>query len=156
MRCTHHYLLRWSQFLNSVILVLDKQQIKCYYVNIEKGCGNEGMKKKKLGYRGREVRHCSAKAITVVRIHPVSFEWGSSSMVELQPVALAMLVQFQPVPLWWCSSTDRATACEAVDESSNLSIAFSGGIAQSAEQQPLKLNVAGSSPAAIINSVLFA
>ncbi len=73
-------------------------------------------------YRGRGDRHCSAKAITVVR--PVSFEWGSSSVVELQTVALVRLVQFQPVPLRWCSSKDRATACEAVDGSSSLPIAF--------------------------------
>jgi hypothetical protein len=84
------------------------------------------------------------------------FQWGSSSVVELQVVALAMLVRFQPVPLWWCSSMDRATACEAVDGSSSLPIAFfSGGIAQWVEQQPLKLKVAGSSPAAIIILVLF-
>ncbi len=75
-------------------------------------------------YRGRGDRRCSAKATTAVRIRPVSFEWGSSSVVELQTVALAMLVQFQPVPLWWCSSKDRATACEAVDGSLSLPITF--------------------------------
>jgi hypothetical protein len=82
------------------------------------------MQREMIRYRGRGDRRCSAKATTAVRVRPVSFGWGSSSVVELQTVALAMLVQFQPVPLWWCSSKDRATACEAVDESSNLSIAF--------------------------------